>query len=119
LDLFLQFTAVKNLYIFKEFLPHIVLALQDLTRKDTTEVLPALQNVFLERSYLLEPIEEGIVKFISAQQLTNEPIAISVWYNYSTRHGMSHICTMIDNCPSSISLTFCVALLFFSFVFAL
>ena len=79
LDLLLPFTAVKNLYLSKEFAPRIAPALQELTGVRTTEVLPVLQNVFLEGFRQSEPIQEGIARFISARQLTNHPIAISFW----------------------------------------
>jgi hypothetical protein len=81
LDLLLPFTAVKNLYLSERFLPRIAPALQELTGGRTTEVLPALQNVLLEGLQPSEPhsVQEGIAQFISARQLTNRPVAISVW----------------------------------------
>jgi hypothetical protein len=79
LDLLLPFTAVKNLYLSKQFSRHIAPALQELTGRRTTEVLPALQNVLLEGFQRSEPVQEGIAQFISARQLTNRPVAISVW----------------------------------------
>jgi len=86
LDLLLPFTAVKNLYLSKLFSPRIALALQELTGGRTTEVLPALQNVRLEGFKPSEPtIQGGIAQFISARQLTNHPIAISVWDRFLVR----------------------------------
>jgi hypothetical protein len=79
LELLLPFTAVKNLYLSKQFSPRIAPALQELTGGRTTEVLPALQNVLLEGFQPSEPVQEGIAQFISARQLTNHPVAISVW----------------------------------------
>ena len=79
LDLLLPFTAVKNLYLSKLFSTRIALVLQELTGERTTEVLPALQNVFLEGFQPSEPVEEGIARFISARQLINHPVSISVW----------------------------------------
>ena len=82
LDLLLPFTAVKNLYVSKLFTPRIAVVLQELARRRTTEVLPALQNVLLERfqpSEVSERVQEGISQFISARQLVNHPVAISVW----------------------------------------
>ena len=79
LDLLLPFTAVKNLYLSKLFSPPIARALQELTGGRTTEVLPALQNVFLEGFQSSKPVQRGIARFISAQQLANHPVAISVW----------------------------------------
>jgi hypothetical protein len=79
LDFLLPFTAVKNLYISKAFSPCIAPALRELTGPRTTEVLPALQNVLLEEFQPSKPVHEGIGQFISARQLTNHPVAISVW----------------------------------------
>jgi hypothetical protein len=83
LDLLFLFTAVKNLYLSKQFSPRIARALQELTGGRATEVLPALQNVLLEGFQPSEPVQEGIARFISARQLTNHPVAISVWDRFS------------------------------------
>jgi hypothetical protein len=61
-------------------LPSIALALQELTGGRTTEVLPALENVFLEGFQSSEPVNEGIAQFISARQVTDHPVEISVWH---------------------------------------
>jgi hypothetical protein len=79
LDLLFPFTAVKNLYLSKQFSPRIASALQELTGGRTTEVLPALQKVLLEGFQPSKPVQEGIAQFISARQLTNRPVAISIW----------------------------------------
>jgi hypothetical protein len=79
LDLLHPFTAVKNLYLSKKFAPCIARALQGLTGGRATEVLPALQNVLLEGFQPSEPVQEGLAQFISARQLTNHAVAISVW----------------------------------------
>ena len=79
LELLLPFTAVKDLYLSKQFTPRIAPALQEFARGGRTEVLPTLQNIFLEGFQPSEPVHEGIEQFISARQLSNGPIAISVW----------------------------------------
>jgi hypothetical protein len=79
LELLLPFTAVKNFYASKQFAPRIAPALQEITRGGTTEVLTTLQNIFLEGFQPSESVEEGIERFISARQLTNHPITISIW----------------------------------------
>ena len=79
LDLLLPFTAVKNLYVSRDLAPRIAPALQELTGGRTTEVLPALRNVLLERFHPSEPVHEGITQFISARGLSNHPVTISVW----------------------------------------
>ena len=82
LELLLPFTAVKKLYIFREFAPGVAAALKDLGDR-ITEVLPSLQNIFVHK---LEPQEsrhfqENIEQFVAARKLCNRPIAVSVWDN--------------------------------------
>jgi hypothetical protein len=48
LNLLCSFVAVKNLYLSEEYMPHITPALQELVGGRTTEVLPTLENIFLE-----------------------------------------------------------------------
>ena len=79
LQLLLPFTAVKYLYLSKEFAPGIVAALQELVGARITEVLPSLQNIFVKG---LEPsgaFQENIGRFVAARQLSGHPITISDW----------------------------------------
>ena len=48
LQLLLPFTAVKNLYLPKEFAPGIAAALEELIDGRIAEVLPSLQNISVE-----------------------------------------------------------------------
>ena len=73
------FTAVKNLYLSDEFAPRIAPALRELVGGRTTEVLPALQNIFLEGYESSGPVEEDIGHLVSARQAGGHPIAISSW----------------------------------------
>ncbi len=79
LEVLFPFTAVKNLYISKEFGPRIAPTLQELTEGGMTAMLPILQNIFLEGFQPSESVEEGIGRFISGRQLTDHPIIISSW----------------------------------------
>jgi hypothetical protein len=79
LELLLPFTAVKNLYLSKQFAPRIAPALQEITGGGTTEVLSTLQNLYLDGFQPSETVQEGIAQFISTRQLTSHPVAISVW----------------------------------------
>ena len=79
LELLLPFTAVKNLYLSKQFAPRIAPALQEVTGGGTTEVLPALQNLYLEGFQASISMPEGIKQFVSARQLTDRTVAISLW----------------------------------------
>ena len=75
----LPFTAVKKLYISKEFAPDIAAALQDLVEGRITDVLPSLQNIYVEGLETSGPFEENIGRFVAARRLSDHPIAISVW----------------------------------------
>ena len=79
LELLLPFTAVKNLYLSKQFALRIAPVLQEITVGGTTEVLSTLQNLYLEGFRPSESVQEGIERFVSARQLANRPVAISVW----------------------------------------
>ena len=81
LELLHPFTTVKNLYLSEELAPRIVLALQELVGDRSTEVLPTLQNIFLEGLQLSGPIKEGIGQFVAARQVTSHHIAVSRWDN--------------------------------------
>ena len=48
LQLLVPFTAVKNLYLSKDFVPGTTIALQELIGGRITEVLPSLQNTFVD-----------------------------------------------------------------------
>jgi hypothetical protein len=79
LDLLRSFVALKNLYLSEEFVPRIVPALQELVGGRTTEVLPTLENIFLEGFRPWGPLHEGIEKFVAARRLTSHPVAVSHW----------------------------------------
>ena len=77
-DLLSPFTGVENLYISPKSIPSIAPALQELPVEKVTEVLPALQTLFLER-LPSRPVQEAIEGFVAARQLVNHPIAVSRW----------------------------------------
>jgi hypothetical protein len=89
LELLHPFTGVKNLHLSQEFAPRIAPSLQELVGGRTTEVLPALQNLFLEKLHPSRPVEEAIGKFVAARQLTNHPVAISQGTRYSKRESQT------------------------------
>ena len=76
LELLQPFTAVKNLYLSKKFAPRIAPSLQELVGGRTTEVLPALQKLCLEKHHS-GPFKEAIKKFVAERLLSNHPVAIS------------------------------------------
>ena len=79
LELLRSFTALKNLYLSKEFAPLIAPALQDLVASRATEVLPTLQNIFLEGLQPSGPIQKVIGKFVATRQLSGHSITVSLW----------------------------------------
>jgi hypothetical protein len=78
LELLRPFASVKNLYIYRESVPHVSPALQMLVGERTTEVLPVLQNLFLEE---LQQglVQEGIEQFAAARQLSGIPRTVTLW----------------------------------------
>ncbi|KAN0116297.1 hypothetical protein V8E52_006122 [Russula decolorans] len=81
LQLLLPFTAVKDLYLSREFAPGIAAALQELVGARITDVLPSLQNIFMEGLESSGPLQESIGRFVAARLLSDHPIAISAWDN--------------------------------------
>jgi hypothetical protein len=79
LELLHPFRAVKNLYLSERFAPRIVPALQEPVGGRATEVLPTVQNIFLEGLEPSGPIQEGIGKFVVMRQITSQPIVVSRW----------------------------------------
>jgi hypothetical protein len=79
LKLLHPFTAVKNLYLSKEFAPRIAPSLQELVGGRATEALPALQKLFLEEIHPSRPAQKAIGKFVAARRLSDHPITISHW----------------------------------------
>jgi hypothetical protein len=71
------FTPVKILS--EKIVPRITPALQELVRGRTTEMLPALQNIFLEGFQPSGPVQEGIGQFAAVRQVTSHPIAVTCW----------------------------------------
>ena len=56
LELLLRFPTVNKLYLCKEFAPRVMPAVQEFVGVRTTEVLPTLQNIFLEELQSSEPL---------------------------------------------------------------
>ena len=79
LELFRPFSAVKNLYVCKKFVPRIAPALQGLVGGRTTEVFPTLENIFSDGFQASGPLHEGIEEFVAARWLTSRPVAVSHW----------------------------------------
>jgi hypothetical protein len=73
-------SAVKDLYICREFTPHIAPTLKELVGGRVTEALPVLQTLFLQEALPSSgPVQESIAKFVAARELAGLPIAVSLW----------------------------------------
>ena len=77
LELLQSFASVKNLYLCMKSVPRIVPPLQELSGGRTTEVLPTLQNIFLEGVEPPGPVPRGIEKFAVARRLSGHLVAVS------------------------------------------
>jgi hypothetical protein len=64
------------LYVAKQFVPFVTATLRELTGERTMEVLPVLNNLFLEEFEPSGPAQEAIKLFISARELSDHPIVI-------------------------------------------
>jgi hypothetical protein len=76
LELLQPFTAVKDLYLSKQVALRVVPFLQEISEETIPEVLPSLQNLFLEESQASGPIQEATGQFVAARQLSGHPVAI-------------------------------------------
>jgi len=79
LRLFLPFTAAKNLYLCKEFVPDIAVTLQELIGARIMEVLPSLQNIFVKGLKRSGPVQKSIRHFATTRRHSDHRITISVW----------------------------------------
>jgi len=79
LDLLRPFTDVKGLYISRNLVPCIAATLQGLSGERVTEVLPALQGLFVEGIHPSGSDQRAFEPFITARQLSGLTIVISGW----------------------------------------
>ena len=79
LELFRPFTAVRTLRITLELQPLILLALQELTGERATEVLPALDRLYLEEYQPSGSEQQAIKPFLAARQYSDHPVAVHLW----------------------------------------
>jgi hypothetical protein len=79
LEIFRPFTTVKKLYICEKFAQDIASALQQLVGERATDLLPALESLFLEELQPSDPAQEAISQFVAARQVLGHPVAVSYW----------------------------------------
>jgi len=70
------FITVKDLVLDEQAVLSVSSALQELVGERVTEILPALQNIFLEGFQSSSPVPEGIAKFIAARELSGRPVIV-------------------------------------------
>jgi len=79
LELLHPFSSVKHLILGSTLAQLVAPALQELTGGRVTEVLPALQNLFLTlsaRSGRSGPIQDAIAQFVTARRLSGHTVAV-------------------------------------------
>jgi F-box-like len=79
LELFQPFTAVKDLYLSKDVALHVAPFLQEIAKVSVANVLPALQNLFLEEPQTSGPIQEATGQFVASRRLNGHPVATHKW----------------------------------------
>jgi len=70
------FITVKDLVLDEPLVLSVAPTLQELVGERGTEILPALQNIFLEGFQSSGPVPEGIAKFIAARQRSGRPVIV-------------------------------------------
>ena len=70
------FTTVKDLILDERAALSVASALQELVGKQVTEILPALQNIFLEGFQASGSVPEGIGNFVAARELSCRPVIV-------------------------------------------
>jgi hypothetical protein len=76
MELLRPFTTVKDLILDELVASSVAPALQELVRERVTEILPVLQNIFLEGSPPSGLVPEGITKFVAARELSGHPVIV-------------------------------------------
>ena len=81
LELLHPFATVKDLYLSKEVVLLVASALQELSEELVTEVLPALQDIFIDDLQPSGLVREVFQKFVTARgrQVSGHPVAIHSW----------------------------------------
>ena len=77
IELLRPFINVKDLVLDELVVFPVASALQGLVGERVTEILPALQNIFLVDFQSSEQVPEGIAKFIAARELYGHPVSVS------------------------------------------
>ena len=76
MELLRPFTTVKDLILDELVVFSVAQALQELVGEQVTEILPVLQNIFLEGTPSSDLVPEGIAKFVGARELSGHPVIV-------------------------------------------
>ena len=78
-DLLHQFTGLKDLHLRKGVIRRIAHTLPKIATERVPEVLPTLQNLFIEGPEHSWLIQEALGKFTAARQLSGLPVVVHSW----------------------------------------
>jgi hypothetical protein len=70
------YTSVKDLEVSGNLVQLVAGALGELTGERIIEVLPALQNIFLQGFPAPRPVQEAMGQFVAARQLSGRPVTV-------------------------------------------
>jgi hypothetical protein len=76
LELLQPFTCVKDLVLSERLVPFVAPALQELDGERVTQMLPVLQDVFLEGSQPSGAVKEAMERFIAVRRLSGHPVTM-------------------------------------------
>ncbi|KAI9447014.1 hypothetical protein F5148DRAFT_743505 [Russula earlei] len=79
LELLDPFTAVEDLFLSDKVAPHVCRALEELAEDRVTEVLPALENIFLSDLQGSGSVPKYIEGFVDAREHSGYPVAVRYW----------------------------------------
>ena len=79
LEFFHPFTALKDLYLDKKFVPLVAPALQELVGERGTEVLSALQNILAADLRPSGSVRKALGQFAAARGLSGRPVVVFSW----------------------------------------
>jgi hypothetical protein len=93
LGLLRPFFSVKDVVLFDDLVKFVAPALKELTGERVSEVLPALQNLFLKGSRPSapsKPVQEALEQFVVARQRSGRPVTPHFW-GYRSERGARRV----------------------------
>ena len=100
LELLCLFTGVKNLHLSEKCARFIICALEEVVKDRMTEILPALQEMFVERSIAGHNWMK-MEQFLAAWELSGNPVVVSPtgkykgdWWELSVFYHIHDLCQL-------------------------